>query len=281
MRVLGVSVGQELLASWATWLAPDPQPFLYEDSRFGDVASDDGDVTPELRDTYRLWGGTAKLRRLWLSEERFRALPRKTRAALVREQVRCGRGAVPAVRAWSDLVSRADMWENGDGHRFVLWPSLVAANRDAILERAVSTDRLASRHHEVDKSTWRACERWLPRARELAGSFPDGSTTCCFDTVIAATGADEPHACDALEPFERWLSRACRRGGAAGRLGSVLVWRTVEGELVHAAVSIGDGWVLEKPSQDWHSPRAIVTERDVVRTTRLPGQRLERHTLIP
>jgi hypothetical protein len=58
----------------------------------------------------------------------------------------------------------------------------------------------------------------------------------------------------------------------------VLVWRR-DGAPFHAAVSIGDGWVLEKPSQDWHSPRAVATVADVVRTARAAGQRLERHTI--
>jgi hypothetical protein len=96
---------------------------------------------------------------------------------------------------------------------------------------------------------------------------------------MAAAGANDNQACDSVEPFVEWLNTACRKGGDTRQPGTVLVWRNRHGAPVHAAVSIGDDWVLEKPSGDWHSPRGVATVADVVRMSRIVGQRLERHTI--
>jgi hypothetical protein len=278
MDVLGIEVTEARLRSWAAWLAPDPQPFLVGDPSAWDVGEvSTGTITKELRDTYCLWRVERGTPVVWLSEAQFAALPRRRRAALVREQVRRGRGAVPTVRAWQEHLGADRLRSQADGHRFVWWPSLVSP---AVLARQVSWRRLASRHAEVDESTWRTCGGVLPGARGLAGTFPRGSDACCFSTVMAAAGADVAGACDSVEPFDAWLATACRPGGDADRPGAVLVWRRrADGTPLHAAVSIGDGWVLEKPSQEWHSPVGVAAAADVVRAARMVGQRLERHTI--
>lgn len=279
--MLGIEVPDDLVESWARWLAPDPQPFLVGADGWADVAGEAGRVTPELRDTFRLWGVAPGSRLLWLSEAAFASLDARDRRALVREQVVRRRGAVPTVRAWRDVLDPTELRRHGDGHRFVWWRSLVDTDPVGILRRVVSDRRLASRHAEVAAATWRACDQVLPAARGLAGTFPDGSTTCCFGTVMAAAGADDTAACDSVEPFSAWLEATCRPGGDPARPGTVLVWRDMTGSPVHAAVSIGDGWALEKPSQEWHSPRGVAAVRDVVRLARLAGQHLERHTIVP
>lgn len=279
--VLGVNVPADLFDSWATWVAPDPQPFLVgADDGWTKFEGQRGSITPELRDTYRLWGVAKDSRVVWLSEEEFLSLPRMDRAALTREQVVRRRGGVPTVRGWSDLLDAGQLREQSDGHRFVWWRSLIAQDPVRILSRLISTDRLSSQHSQVGESTWRGCAETLPGARALAGTFPTGSNACCFSTVMTAAGADATGACDSLDPFRDWLSTACRPGGDDRRPGTVLVWRDRSGDLVHAAVSIGEGWALEKPSQEWHSPQAVAAIRSVVRTSRMAGQRLERHTII-
>ena len=272
-----MEVPRALLRAWAGWLAPDPQPFLVGDADEWDVARSTGTITPELRDTYCLWRVEPGSKVLWLTEEQFASMPKSARAALVREQVRRRRGAVPTVRAWQDLLDPARLRAQADGHRFVWWPSLLGGDATRILERQVSTGRLRSRHREVSAATWRACRGVLPGARALAGTFPT-TIACCFSTVLEAAGADTTGSCDSLEPFAEWLDAACTPGGDSDRPGTVLAWRTAEG-IVHAAVSIGGGWCLEKPSQEWHSPRAISRVEDVVRMARVPGQRVERHTI--
>jgi hypothetical protein len=120
----------------------------------------------------------------------------------------------------------------------------------------------------------------LPQARALAGTYPAGSGPNCFTTVLAASG--ESKAADAWEvrePFENWLARRTRDGGDDNAPGTVFVWRNPEGLSQHAAVTIGDGWALEKPSQDWHAARVVLRVRDLINANRVHG-RLRRRTIM-
>ena len=280
--VLGIDVEPALMESWSLWLAPDPQPFLVGSDRAWPECSDEGgEMTAELEDTYRLWWGVDRSSAvLWISEQQFDQLPKRTRAALVREQVARRRGAVPTVRAWQDLLDGSQLRRSADGHRFVWWPSLVATQPARILSRVVSDRRLPSRHLEVAEETWGVAERILPEVRRLAGTFPSGSNTNCFGSVMESAGAGSAAAYRDVEPFERWLVTACTADGDANEAGVVLVWRGRSGDPVHAAVTIGDGWGLEKASKDWHSPFAVAAVQDIMRMSRHPGERLERHTVL-
>lgn len=285
--MLGIDVPAELLSSWRAWLAPDPQPFVIDrdDARWNDAGTESRSMTAELRDTFRLWTAPSNSRILWLTHDRFLALPKQERAVLVRSQVDNrngdgpGIGCVPTVRGWADLLDLAVLRAQADGHRFVWWPHLVDPDPAAVLERLVSAARLPSRHDEVSAATWRGCKILLPRARSIGGTWANGSTANCFSTVIDAAGTDGTGALHSVDYFGTWLDANCRAGGDDGSPGTVLVWRDRDGSPVHAAVTIGGGWGLEKPSQEWHSPRAIVQVRDIIRTSRHPGERLERHTL--
>jgi hypothetical protein len=271
-------VSAALMADWRLWLAPNVQPFFVSTS-FADVpATAEHGLTPELRDTYQAYKLPRELRTIWLDEEAFSSLPQRTRARLVRGQADCGRASVPTVRAWSDLIDPETLRAQADGHRFVWWPSLLSADvTDRILERAVSDRRLPSRHNEVSEMTWMRCAHILPRARTLAGTFPSGSGPNCFSTVMAACDdGDARRAWGSLEPFEEWLEEKTRPGGEDDSPGTILLWRKAGGLAQHAAVTIGDGWVIEKPSQDWHSPRAVLPVREMIKANRHPGERLQR-----
>lgn len=265
--ILGIDIEPSLLELWASWLAPDPQPFLVGSAALWPDCVDEGGVLkPEHEDTYRLWWGVEKGSEVvWISEQQFGRLSKPTRAKLVREQVSRRRGAVPTVRGWEDLLGRERLRSAADGHRFVWWPSLISAHAEKILARVVSDRRLPSRHREVDDDVWRAAAVVLPEARRLAGTFPPGSTTNCFGSVMAAAGAESAAVYNDVEPFEKWLESACERGGDTRQPGVVLVWRGQDGAPVHSAVTIGEGWGLEKPSKDWHSPFAVaIVPRRVV-----------------
>lgn len=149
-----------------------------------------------------------------------------------------------------------------------------------ILKRVVSEGRRTSRHSEVREATWRRCATVLAGVRALAGTFPTGSGPNCFGTVMAACGefgAAESWMLQA--PFEAWLAEKTRPGGSDDAPGTVLVWRDRGGLARHAAVTIGDGWGFEKPSQDWHSPRVVLPVRDLIMANRTRGQRLQRRKL--
>jgi hypothetical protein len=80
------------------------------------------------------------------------------------------------------------------------------------------------------------------------------------------------------EPFEAWLGANCAAGGSDDLPGTVLVWRDGDGNNHHAAVTLGGGWALHKPGQEWLSPRQVLTVRDVIRLAP-PGVTLHRYSL--
>jgi hypothetical protein len=47
----------------------------------------------------------------------------------------------------------------------------------------------------------------------------------------------------------------------------------------HAAVVLGDGLALHKPSQGWQSPTKVLTAHEVKMSSRARGRRLHRHLL--
>jgi cell wall-associated NlpC family hydrolase len=86
----------------------------------------------------------------------------------------------------------------------------------------------------------------------------------------------------AREPFEAWLARHASRVHGTQldhRPGVLRVWRNREGLAEHAAVTIGDGYVLSKPSQGWFSPRVVWTVRETIAASRYRGVTLSRYLM--
>jgi hypothetical protein len=277
LTVLGIDVSHVLLRKWIDWLAPDQQPFYLTEQQATEwrLPTDNREPTAEQRDTYRTYAvDRAAVAVSWLDEPTYLSLPKATRAALVRAQVNHNRGAVPTVRRWQPLLGPA-IRHQADGHRFIWWKSILQEAPEVILPRIVSDDLRPSRHAEV--TVWPSA---LPRTRELAGTFPAGSGPNCFGTVMAAAGVD---GADQLwmqrEPFDQWLANDTRPGGRDDVPGTVFVWRDSARAVQHAAITIGDGWMLHKPSQSWMTPRKIRSVAEVRRSTRTAGWRLERRTL--
>lgn len=97
------------------------------------------------------------------------------------------------------------------------------------------------------------------------------------DDVAAVMAAAGVRGADD-EPFESWLATNCTMAGRDDRPGTVLVWRDVQGNNTHAAVTLGGGWALHKPSQEWRSPRQVLTVRDLIHLAP-PGVILHRYSL--
>lgn len=274
-EVLGVAVPDTLVDRWTAWLVPGRQPFVVP---AGDPLQGVGALTPELRDTYGLYGGKGR-HLAWLTEEELLALPRARRAQLVRSQVQHGRGVVPTMRRWGSVVGEAARAQ-ADGHRFVWWPSLLGEHAGAVLTEFVANGRRPSRHREVAAATWRSLAGVLPQAQRLAGTFPAASGPNCFGAVMAAAGVPGAEAVwMQRSPFEAWLSEHTRAGGRDGDPDTLLVWRSARGEVEHAAVTLGDGWALHQPSQGWMSPTTVLTVPEVVAGSRYRGLRLSRRRL--
>ncbi|HEY3560462.1 MAG TPA: hypothetical protein VGL05_23515 [Kribbella sp.] len=277
LTVLGVPVSPDLLERWVDWLAPDEQPFFVtrKQARTWKLEADEREPSREDRDTYWIYAIDRKAARtVCLSEAAYGELPKPTRAALVRAQVNHGRGSVPTVRRWVGEIG-PEVRQQADGHRFVWWKSLIKRPRE-VLPQIVMSGMGPSRHQEV-----RAWPKQFPRVRELAGTFADGSGPNCFGTVMAASGVEGAEQVWMVrEPFEEWLAGHTEPGGTDDVPGTVFVWRDSAALVQHAALTIGDGWMLHKPSQSWMSPRKVRTVAEVKRATRTAGWRLERHRVL-
>ncbi|MCP2014948.1 hypothetical protein L1280_002100 [Deinococcus sp. HSC-46F16] len=277
MHVLNILVSPDLLGLWAGWLALERQPFFLtgEEVRALGLHAEpraEARLTPEARDTFALWGVAPGADHVaWLTEEEWLALPTATQRALVRAQVRHGRGAVPHVRDFADLLPHLP------GSRFVWWPSLLSP---AVLARVVAQDQRACRRDEVPEHVWDAAATILPGARELAGTFPHASGPNCFGTVMGAAGVPgAEREWMQRTPFEAFLAERTQPGGRDDQPGTVLVWRDAAGAVQHAAVTLGGGWALHKPSQTWRSARVVLPVRELIAYSRTPGWRLGRVTL--
>ena len=257
-EVLGIPVSARDLSRWREWFAPVVQPFRL-DLLSPDVQSAlpdrSVDPTDEWLDTFFMYAGTWT----WMNEAESLALRPSHRRALL------------AVRRKTLRPKLMPMW-----------PSELARTGDGLmLDRIASGLVRPSRHGAVPARVWDQALPLLPRARPLAGTFAaSGSGPNCFGTVTAAFG--EPGVAERqIDPqqFQVWPEQHTRpvHGTASdGDPGTVFVW-TENGELAHATVTLGSGWMLTKPSQSRSSARLVYTVREAVNSWRFPGTRLHRY----
>lgn len=244
-----MAVDESLVDKWRGWLMPAEQPFVVPGSTARELGleSDRRRLSPELRDSFNLYGLPRDRSVCWLSHHRVQLLPREVR----RSQ--------PAPHHWPT-------GSDNDADRVV---------------RLVERGRRPSRHREVDEQVWRRVSSVLPSARGLAGAFASKSGPNCFGTVMAAAG--ETGAADIWmqrDPFERWLAAATREGGRDSDPGTVLVWRGSDHLVQHAVVTLGEGWALHKASQGWMSPTVVLDVTDAKFSSRSPGHHLERRRVV-
>ncbi len=266
--VCGVEVPAATTKWWPGWFAPERVPF-----QVGSLPVPDRDDLPatssltismELQDTF--WIYPADQPRLWLSRAEFDALPTGLRRRLVSAQ-----------------RDEHEVWLHGPDGRFgPWWPDALAGDLAPIIE-FIERDRTPSRHAEVSDATWSAAADVLPGARDLAGTFAECSGPNCFGTVMAAAGvAGAASTWMQREPFEEWLAANTTPVAGTGRdrdTGTVFVWRDADGAAQHSCVTLGDGWMLNKPSQGWMSPRFVWTVEQTKRHTREAGWRLHRRRI--
>lgn len=259
-EVLGIEVGDDLLSRWHGWYAPQRQPFRVDElspQLAAQVPLREGTATAEWRDTFFLYRGT------WtrLTDDEFEALPLAVRRALQKRR-RAGLRPKPSPR----------------------WPSTLAQGGDDPLLHWVEAGAAPSEHAQVSEAIWKRARQILPGARALAGTFPSaGSGANCFATVVAAAdGTARADEWMQIEDFAAWLARRTVPWSGTAHdndPGTVLAW-TEHGRLAHAAITLGDGWVLHKLSQSWSSPRLVRTVRRLVHSWTFPSTRLSRHLLV-
>lgn len=259
-EVLGITVSAERFAQWREWFTPGEQPFrsdvLPEELRIACRRLNTSALPMEIVDVFSVYRSVAP-EWILLTGDEFAALPAPARRALA-----CTRRDTTGAVLWPDHAGAAVV-------RYLL----------AFIEKGMAP----SEHHRVREETWERCATLLPSAHELAGTFPSGSGPNCFGTVMAAAGV--PGADGEWmqrEPVESWLAEHTERIRGTrhdAEPGVILAWRNEEGILLHACVTLGDGWVLNKPSQAWFSPRVVWPLRTAIRHARQVGARLERHLL--
>lgn len=149
------------------------------------------------------------------------------------------------------------------------------------LVRWIESGARPSLHALVRSELRRASAGPLPRAVELAGTFPVKSGAQLLRRGHG--GRRQPVDDDwvQLDQFQPWLDSATTpaRTRARDEGGQVLVWRQ-DGDLAHAAVTLPGGWSLQKPSQSWSSPIGVWTTDEIISSWRLPGVRLSRYQLL-
>jgi hypothetical protein len=250
VQVLGIEVETALVDRWRSWLMPERQPYIVSRST-ADAhgwADERARLDFEVLDAFELYAVPSDQSIVCLDRRQARDLDPKTRQ-----------------------LQRAR-------HR---WPSPdVERDRQRAI-RYVESGRRSSRHREVPSALWQSSAAILPGGAALAGTFADRSGPNCFGTVMGAAGvAGAFKEWMQVDPFESWLAENTVRGGHDEEVGTILVWRTGEGTAAHAAVTLGDGWLLHKPSQGWMSPTKVLSVRDGKLSARYRGQRLHRYRLV-
>lgn len=258
LSVLGIRVDTSTLASWLDYWAPEIRPFPLKALPTQNIKAYSSSVElaypDEWRDTFYLYGLSPVA---WLSKEQYEELPADVRRTLGAEgKRRCGRNP-------------ASGWKN---------EALVTASMIRWIEAGVKP----SLHALASSELVEASTGVLPNAIELAGTFPQRSGPNCFGTVMAATGQDTANVWMQTEPFMNWLKthtvpvEGTRNDAQAG---TVLVWHE-KGQLAHAAVTVGNGWVLHKASQSWSSPISVLPVEELIHSWTYPGTVLSRHRVL-
>jgi hypothetical protein len=245
---LGIEVDRAELERWLGWYMPERQPYLVPRDLADGLGLEDQPelLTMELRDAFWIYGDQDDAV-CWLDRAESRRLPSDVRR---RREVR---------HRWRSTDLDADV---------------------ALLVQHLEEGRRRSRHDEPGEDVWERSAAVLPDARRLAGTFPGRSGPNCFAMVMAAAGvAGAEDTWMVREPFEEWLAASSVRGGADDRAGTVMVWRSPDGLVQHAAVVLGDGYALHKPSQGWQSPTKVLTPHEVKMSSRAAGRRLHRYLL--
>lgn len=246
---LGIEVPPDLLGRWREWFAPQLQPF--NTSHLGEDVAGLGrsaEATLSLRDTFHVYSDEDWT---WLEQPEFTALDLPTKRALLRDRAATGRVSqlFDGDRALAKTIAVDS--------RIVWWPETLRQVGDQPLLDYAEDGLPPSRHREVTSAAWSSGKHLLPKAAGLAGKFPASSGPNCFGAVLAAAGAGSASDWTQREPFEEWLAACTQlvRGTQRDNLpGVVLVWRNHDGLAEHAAVTIGEGYALSKPSQGWFSP---------------------------
>ena len=224
----------------------------------------------EYDDAYQPWGIKADFVAL-LTPAEFAWLEPNLQLQLNAEQIRLKRGMTfPLELARGFGMQQNFLERDVSADRFLLrrdaWDALPQAAQFDWLEWYVTQDG-----HECRSSSLQDRPEFQ-RALRLVGWLPRSGPNC-FATALSY---GEPDLARAQNIARLWLpiptlERTLTARGFAERPMTaslepavVIVWRSANGALQHACVSLGDGLVLNKNAQGWHAPRQILALETVL-----------------
>jgi hypothetical protein len=237
-----------------------------------------GRWSPHWHDSYQSWAMALEASHVvFLSAPELQLLPSELRQTLLQAQSQLNNGQVYDWGQFGPLIPdfllpQATPWciETAKGRQIVLdtslWQLLPASNQKAWLEKY-----LTGLHCRYWSLSTIERKRLGASVSAVAGRF--GEFGNCFATVLAGLASNSQQAksiASIFVPQSLFLRRLSELGFVetgpldaieAGKLATlsdaVLVWRNNHGPQ-HAAYLVHDGFVLNKNSQCWYSPRQIV-----------------------
>ena len=121
----------------------------------------------------------------------------------------------------------------------------------------------------------------FPELLPLLGTFAADSGPNCFGSVMAACGVPGVSGLWMHSPpFMRWLERVAVPSDDLGACGTVLIWRDASGQVQHAALALGHGWLFHKEAQAWFSPRQVVRQQEALERWRHEGWTVSGYALL-
>ena len=279
--VLGIPVSAPLIRAWEGHFAPAVQPFYLSDEFAARLAHLPLWKRDELhpvhlplgvRDTLNLHDVTPEASwALLLDEHGFLALPPHTRTELLEAQLGFRRGGVEC----DPLTQELSVWWPGP------WKALTPDARWTHLKTFLEQGRLPCRRRELTPAHRQQLRGRFPELLPLMGTFAADSGPNCFGSVMAACGVPGVSGLWMHSPpFMRWLERAAVPSDDLGACGTVLIWRDASGQVQHAALALGHGWLFHKEAQAWFSPRQVVRQQEALERWRHEGWTVSGYRLV-
>lgn len=313
--LLGCPVSDALMERWSALLVHEPEPvYLTHEARrllppdlpvmtrqeFGQQKV----ATLELKDSYQLYAISREVPWVILLDAAgWLRLAPGLRSSLRRLQWELGRGQIYQASWVDELLTPAEralaapcLFPTPQGIYVALthqlWSQLSEPTRRAWLLRYIAWRNEECRPAILTADDWlRIGEQVGPSVRRLAFTFPQKAGPNCFATAVAGLMPDLAMAENTADlwlhggPFHKRLEalRLTNRQpfsphDAAPPAGSVLLFEDAEGNPQHACLLLGDGLVLNKQSQSWHTPRLIWRLDDLLAAWAEDGCRLFLYT---
>lgn len=283
-HILGCPVSEALLTSWSGLILCEAAPFFFDDDPglphdaliLSREAFSENQFDLSLTDSYKLYRVSREAKSVvFLTPTEFDALSSITQQSLLAAQVEFRRGQVYPWKQVEHLLESREVQSRSitvsDETYLVpdtkIWQALTDEVRArwliAFVARENTLECLSGTLADAD---WPPA---YPSVRALAGTFAARSGPNCFSTTLAAV-THNPVTAETIANF--WLHQGTFFDGLSRRgyiltdevvtdpdlHDAVLVWADQNGIAQHACYVIGNGFVLNKNTQAWYTPRQLL-----------------------